>query len=163
MTPRTILFLCTGNFYRSRHAEAVFNHQAAASGIGWRATSRGLALELGVNNVGPLARATINRLTALGIDHQPHLRMPAPTTEQDLAAARLIVALKDAEHRPLVLERHPAWAEKIEYWHVHDVDFATPEEALPEIEVRVLELIGRLAGQVGWAGVTATSAAQSQD
>ena len=33
---RTVLFLCTGNFYRSRHAEAVFNHHAAASGIGCR-------------------------------------------------------------------------------------------------------------------------------
>lgn len=41
---RTILFLCTGNYYRSRHAEAVFNHHAAAVGLGWRATSRGLAL-----------------------------------------------------------------------------------------------------------------------
>ena len=30
--------------YRSRHAEAVFNHHAASVGLGWRATSRGLAL-----------------------------------------------------------------------------------------------------------------------
>ena len=55
----------------------------------------------------------------------------------------------------------------MEFWHVHDVDFASPEEALPQIEERVLELIGRLNGQArgatDGAGVTATSAAVSQD
>jgi protein-tyrosine phosphatase len=147
MAPRTVLFLCTGNYYRSRHAEAVFNHHAEAVGLGWRATSRGLALELGVNNVGPMAEATITRLSALAIPHESYLRMPAPTTEQDLSAAQLIVALKEAEHRPLLTERYPVWVEKVEYWHVHDVDFATPEVALPEIEERVLKLIGRLSGR----------------
>jgi protein-tyrosine phosphatase len=146
---RTVLFLCTGNYYCSRHAEAVFNHHATAAGLSWRATSRGLALEFGVNNVGPMARATVERLTALGIAHEPYLRMPAPTTEQDFAAASLVVALKDAEHRPLLVERHPRWVEKVEFWAVHDIDFATPEEALPEIEERVLELITRLAGYGG--------------
>ena len=124
-------------------------------------------MELGVNNVGPLARATVERLTALAIPHEPYLRMPAPTTEQDLAAAQLIVALKEDEHRPLMTERHPAWVERVEYWAVHDVDLVTPDVALPQIEERVLELIGRLAGQAsgatGGAGVTATSAAESQD
>src|SRR5947208_970613 len=108
---RTVLFLCTGNYYRSRHAEAVFNHHASLSGLGWRATSRGLALEFGANNVGPIARSTVARLAALGISHEPYLRMPARVTNADLAAAQLIVALKDAEHRPLMVERHPDWVE----------------------------------------------------
>jgi protein-tyrosine phosphatase len=162
---RTVLFLCTGNYYRSRHAEAVFNYHAMAAGIDWRATSRGLALELGVNNVGPMARATVERLTSLGIAHEPYLRMPAPTTEQDLSAAQLVVALKDAEHRPLMTERHAAWAERVEYWAVHDVDFATPAEALPQIEERVRELITRLVSEASGAtsNVADTSAAESQD
>jgi protein-tyrosine phosphatase len=142
---QTVLFLCTGNYYRSRHAEAVFNHRAAAAGLPWRATSRGLAIERGVNNHGPLARSTVARLTALGIGHEAYLRMPAAVTHDDFAAAHLVVALKDAEHRPLMVERHPAWAEKVEFWHVHDVDFATPDVALPEIEEQVDRLVERLA------------------
>ena len=41
-----VLFVCTGNYYRSRFAEAVFNHLAAARGLPWRAVSRGLAVHL---------------------------------------------------------------------------------------------------------------------
>ncbi|QJW98950.1 arsenate-mycothiol transferase ArsC [Frigoriglobus tundricola] len=141
---KTVLFLCTGNYYRSRHAEIVFNHHATVAGLGWRAISRGLALELGVNNVGPMAQATRARLTGLGISHAAYLRLPAPVTDADLTRADLIVALKEAEHRPLLTERHPGWAERTHFWHVHDVDFAVPDVALPQIEDAVLELIRRL-------------------
>ena len=54
---RTILFLCTGNYYRSRLAEVLFNSVAGKMGLPWQASSRGLALERGVNNVGPMAVA----------------------------------------------------------------------------------------------------------
>jgi protein-tyrosine phosphatase len=147
---RTVLFLCTGNYYRSRHAEAVFNHHAASAGLGWRAASRGLAPEFSVHNVGPLARSTVSRLTGLGIPHDPYLRMPVRATEEDLASADLIVALKDSEHRPLMAERHPAWVERVEYWSIHDIDFATPDVALPQVELQVLALIDRLAGSSGY-------------
>jgi len=36
----TVLFLCTGNYYRSRFAEILFNAVAAKEGLGWRADSR---------------------------------------------------------------------------------------------------------------------------
>lgn len=52
---RTVLFLCTGNYYRSRFAEEIFNARAAALGLDWRAESRALAIERGKNNVGPIS------------------------------------------------------------------------------------------------------------
>ncbi len=41
-----VLFLCTGNYYRSRYAEEIFNHQAGLEGLGWHAFSRGVAENL---------------------------------------------------------------------------------------------------------------------
>ena len=40
-----VLLLCTGNYYRSRFAEILFNSVVAKMGLLWRASSRGLALE----------------------------------------------------------------------------------------------------------------------
>ncbi len=45
-----LLFLCTGNYYRSRFAELLFNHLAAQVGLDWRADSRGVATEMGIYN-----------------------------------------------------------------------------------------------------------------
>jgi protein-tyrosine phosphatase len=154
----TVLFLCTGNYYRSRHAEEVFNHLATKAGLPWRATSRGLALEFGVHNVGPMSRATQARLMALGIPHGPELRMPLPVTDRDLAQSALVVALKELEHRPLLAARFPAWADRVEYWAVHDVDFAPPDVALPEIEDQVRALVARLAAGSHHANSSATDA-----
>jgi protein-tyrosine phosphatase len=57
--PKVVLFLCTGNYYRSRFAECLFNAVAGRMGLPWRAVSNGLALERGVDNVGPMAVAAI--------------------------------------------------------------------------------------------------------
>ena len=56
---KIILFLCTGNHYRSRFAEILFNFVAGRMGLPWKAFSRGLALERGVNNVGPMAMSSL--------------------------------------------------------------------------------------------------------
>ena len=39
---KTVVFICTGNFYRSRFSEYLFNALAKQQGLYWRATSRGL-------------------------------------------------------------------------------------------------------------------------
>ena len=48
---KKILFLCTGNYYRSRYAEEIFNHMARNKGLPWRAFSRGAAERLASENV----------------------------------------------------------------------------------------------------------------
>ena len=42
-SPRRLLFLCTGNYYRSRFAELLFNALAREAGLSWIASSRGIA------------------------------------------------------------------------------------------------------------------------
>lgn len=60
-----LLFLCTGNYYRSRFAEAYFNHRAAVLKLPWRARSRGLAREITPERnegpVSPLVAAALRR------------------------------------------------------------------------------------------------------
>jgi protein-tyrosine phosphatase len=142
-TPKRILFLCTGNFYRSRFAEIYFNWQAKQRGLHWTAESRGLALD--GCNYGPISRYTLARLREQGIDHDADQRFPLPVLETDLAAADLIVAVKEAEHRPLVTAKFPAWRDRIEYWYVHDLDCATPDDAIPHLENELIQLLERLA------------------
>jgi len=64
---RHVLFLCTGNYYRSRFAEIVFNHVAVRMNLNWRATSRGLAIERGIHNVGPISSEVLSQLAAMRI------------------------------------------------------------------------------------------------
>src|SRR6516165_5950086 len=139
-TEKTVLFLCTGNYYRSRFAEVLFNSVAGKMGLPWRASSRGLALERGVNNVGPMAASAVKALESLGVRAADAVtRLPAQVTSDDLEGAALIVALKHAEHLPLLQERYPAWVEKVEFWHVDDAP-----EILGLIEREVMDLAARL-------------------
>ncbi len=118
---RTVLFLCTGNYYRSRIAEALFASVASKMGIGWQAISRGLVLERGVNNVGPIAREAREALALRGIRTGEVLtRMPIHVSEVDLSTAHKIVAFQELEHRPLLVERFPSVLERVEFWDVAD-------------------------------------------
>jgi predicted translation initiation factor SUI1 len=112
-------------------------------GLPWKASSRGLALERGVNNVGPMAVSAVKALEARGLRAVPDVdRFPIQVTLEDLEAAHWIVALKEAEHLPLLQERFPAWAEKVEFWHVDDAP-----EVLALIEREVNDLAARLIGR----------------
>jgi len=118
---RTVLFLCTGNYYRSRFAEVLFNAVAAERKLPWKAASRGLALERGMHNIGPMARSAVRELEALGVrDPEAVARFPIAVLLEDFEKAHRVIALKQTEHLPLMEERFPAWAEKIEFWHIDD-------------------------------------------
>lgn len=147
MTPDTfqVLFLCTGNYYRSRFAEYLFNHHAPDYAVPWRAFSRGLAIELLDADAGPISPHTRKGLAMRKIPIEP-IRDPIAVSQQDFASASLIVALKQAEHAPLLHRRFPDWLPQVEFWHVDDIEDAHPQDALPQIESAVRALLKRLAG-----------------
>lgn len=66
---------------------------------------------------------------------------PAQVTAEDFENAALVIALKRDEHLPLIQERFPSWAEKVEFWQVDDAP-----EAVAVIDQEVMGLIARLAG-----------------
>ena len=148
--PGRLLFLCTGNYYRSRFAEVLFNALAAEAGLAWRAESRGLALSAA--NVGPISPYALAGLAARGLAVDQPAPLPRRLDEGDLTAADLIIAVSEAEHRPLLVQTFPAWSGRITYWQVEDVGQMPAEEALAALEREVRRLIDRLAATGPHAG-----------
>lgn len=145
-----LLFLCTGNYYRSRFAEYLFNtlaskaSQTAAQNLKWIADSRGLAIEYGIHNIGTLSHHARRGLIERGITIPAMERFPLPAVENDFKTANKIIALDESEHRPLMAQRFVNWVETIEYWQIHDLDKTSPPIALRQIEQQVQQLIERL-------------------
>lgn len=142
---RVVLFICTGNFYRSRHAEAVLNWEAARQGLPLRAFSRGLLTSMVAEEPTRLAPGTAARLAALGIPADLTAPQPVQLADADLERAHLTIALRRAEHRPLIASGHPGWEDRVEYWDVRDIDELSPSLALPRIEEAVRGLLRRQA------------------
>lgn len=141
---KTVLFLCSGNYYRSRFAEYFFNWHARYRNVQWYADSRGIAVGR-YPNPGPISRHAMQRLEELGIPVNGSLRNPRQVTEKELSAADLVIAVKEEEHREMLEETFPTWSDRVEYWHIDDLDFASPQDALPRLEKEVEDLLERLA------------------
>jgi protein-tyrosine phosphatase len=152
---KTVLFLCTGNYYRSRFAEELFNHHAEHAGLDWVADSRGLALERGIHNVGPISPFTLYALGEMAVSARAADRFPRQCTADDLSNAALVVAVKEAEHRPLMRARFAEWENRLDYWHIHDVEDETPAEALKLLAEEVRALVRRLPAAGSTVNATA--------
>ncbi len=147
---KTVLFLCSGNYYRSRFAEHLFNHLASQRAVPWRAISSGLATQRHPGNVGPISPLAIDALRLRGIDLPGHLREPLFVTEAELRSPNLVVAVKESEHRPLLTSRFPGWEDRVRYWEIHDLDCAPADEALSMLAAHVEGLIDEAqAGRLG--------------
>jgi protein-tyrosine phosphatase len=138
-----VLFLCSGNYFRSRFAELLFNQLAVESALPVRATSAGLEERCHTRNVGPISPHTVAGLRARGIPVSSP-RAPLDVTAEDLDRADLIIAVKEAEHRPRLAARFPAWTDRVRYWHVDDIDLASPPDALARLEALVRALVVEL-------------------
>lgn len=151
---RRVLFVCTGNFFRSAFAEHYFNHLAAVNRslpagdprrktVAWVAESRGLdpAQLSPTQRAARMSQYTQARLRQLGIPvpTDPATRLPAHTprrlTVPDLERCERVVAMHDASHRPMLRRflarggdrvRDPEdLLARVTYWNIDDVT-ATP-------------------------------------
>ncbi|MFP4351435.1 MAG: low molecular weight phosphatase family protein [Puniceicoccaceae bacterium] len=136
-----VLFICTANYYRSRFAEAVFNHLAAKRGSSWTAFSRGIVPEEAPPGLSPHAA---NGLRLAGVDPSFIPREKTPLCEADFDAAARVVALKREEHEPMLRERFGAFVGRVEFWNVSDVPLVSPPQAMLEIKENVEALLARL-------------------
>lgn len=136
-----VLFLCSGNYYRSRYAEEMFNYHASRQALRWRAHSRALHVDGLELNVGPISRHAVEAFRKKNIVPRSASRFPVTCDLVDLKGAELVIAMKEAEHRPLMRARFPELEEMVTYWHVDDIDVAHPKEVLPLIDRLISGLI----------------------
>lgn len=142
MNEQVVLFLCTGNFYRSRYAEALFNHHASREGLNWIARSKGFRPHLATED---LSHWAVERLEDHHIPRSLTRAKPGKLNALDLAESSLVIALYEAEHAPMMKEQFPRWMDRIRYWHVPDIDVTPPAVALAKIEHEVEALVRQLA------------------
>ncbi|MCK1438347.1 NUDIX domain-containing protein [Bradyrhizobium sp. 15] len=141
---KSVLFLCTGNYYRSRFAEELFNHVAEREGLPWRAFSRGAAERGSLENTGSMSYFALEALQALGIRPRGSDKLPQPCSLADFDQADIVIGVKEAEHRSMIERRFPAVAGRVLYWQVDDIDVAQPSDALPHLAEMVTNLIAIL-------------------
>jgi protein-tyrosine phosphatase len=123
---KRVLFVCSGNYYRSRLAEILFNHEAAAAGLAWEAESRGLlsAGELKGMSEHAIAYLKQSKLQELAAGRP---RDPLVADVEDLTDSDLVIALCREEHKPMIEQKFLALAKamhktgRIRYWNIYDI------------------------------------------
>lgn len=139
----TVLFLCSGNYYRSRFAEIYFNHLANETELDWRAESRGIVAQWS-KNPGPVSPETLRGLAARSI-RSGATRYPMQLGEHDLTRAARVIALYEIEHRGMLDAYFPAWSDRVTYWQVPDLGELDPGDALALIERNTRALVNELS------------------
>jgi hypothetical protein len=84
----------------------------------------------------------LHALKELAITARSADRFPQQCTVDDLTSADFVVAVKEAEHRPLIRERFAKWEHLPDYWNVAKL-------ALMRRNFR------RTGGRLGWLAVGA--------
>jgi protein-tyrosine phosphatase len=145
-----ILFLCTGNYYRSRFAEEYFNHVAVHHGVPWRADSKALVRDLGsIGNRGPISPHALAQLAALGVPSRGEPRWPARVEAADFLRYPRVVALSRREHEPMLRAHFPEHALAVEYMEIGDIDVETPQAAIARLARELDTLVAELRSPSG--------------
>ena len=126
---RKVLFICTGNWYRSRLSEVLFNYYAMMAKLEWRADSRGMT-ETSIRGLSPDAMAYLEQKGLHTYLDEP--RDPEAIKVSDLEESDLVITLCRDEHEGMMRERFgqiPKFMEnngKLRFWNVFDVPTEAP-------------------------------------
>lgn len=122
---KRVLFVCSGNYYRSRLAEILFNHEAAGAGLAWEAESRGILKAGELRGLSAHAEAYLEGAKLSHLAKEP--RDPLFLDVEDLTEADLVVGLCREEHQPMIEQKFLALARalhkigRMRYWNVYDI------------------------------------------
>ena len=126
-----ILFVCTGNSYRSPVAEALLKKVRGDLEVESAGTQP-------AGMIAPNAKKFLERENAL----EKLKRTPEGIDQKNLEEYDLIVAMKQ-NHKNEILRRHPQMEDRIEVWNIDDpiyLPYGSDEEVFEEIKRKVMEL-----------------------
>ena len=157
-------FVCSGNLYRSRYAEAWFNYLSIThERHDLRGFSRGIAVqptedyrqgEIFTRRI-PLAKPTYDRMLAKNIP----FCLIGPTNQAlsdgDCAAAEVILLMNRVEHLPVIERDYPAYLDRVDSYDIGGQEYAPStgycgpewddEDALTAIERLVTATFNKFA------------------
>lgn len=122
---KRVLFVCSGNYYRSRLAEILFNHRAEKIGLPWRAESRGLFKTGDLQGLSEHAVAYLRDRELGHLVEEP--RDPLTLDVEDLTGSDLIIGLCREEHEPMINQKFLSLARvlgktgRLRYWQIYDI------------------------------------------
>lgn len=138
---KQVLFVCTGNYYRSRFAEALFNQKARQSHVPWKAISRGLALVPTQRGISTIA---LRELKQRGVPDDLCGGVPKPLTQEDLDQSDYIVLMDESEHRVMFEKQFPKFEEgRLHFWHILD-GRVNAEQSCQAMSSNIAELLATL-------------------
>ena len=144
---KKLLFLCTGNYYRSRFSEEYFNFHMKAKNSAWTSDSMGIQRDFSGNgNIGPMSEHTLRELARLNIEALGKNRMPKHVQTPHFSEFDRVIAVSLEEHKPMLDENWPGSViDNVEYFDVEDLHIEGQETALPRLKRHLDKLIEELA------------------
>ena len=135
------LFICTGNYYRSRFAEIYFNFLCNKDKC--IAYSKGLDIS-NPDNIGEISPFTIKYLDDIGVELPMTIKPPSLLNERDFNLANKIIALNRNEHYQAIMNNFPNEIHKIEFWEISDLYEESYTTALTQLKSKVENLVENL-------------------
>ena len=142
---RKLLFLCTGNFYRSRFAEEYFNHLAHQKKLQWLASSKGLSNNMpNPENPGAISIHAVKALKKRNGSGKSLDRYLKQVDANDFASVDKIVALCEAEHYPMIQRRFNGFLRNVTFFEIGDLPEEEPDKAMDRLAIHVEQLVKQL-------------------
>lgn len=135
MRQKSVLFVCTGNFYRSRFSEIYFRNLCENFNLNIEVFSVGFEVYK-MSNKGPISKYTAEYLQELGIDFIKD-RFPIQLEKEHFHHYDRIIAMDEKEHKPMSQIYFPEFSDRLEYWRFEDIQFIDPYTVLPKLKARI--------------------------
>ena len=128
-------FVCSGNYYRSRLAEAYFNYISDLLRLNYVADSHGLAIHFAdelAEEHGEISPFSREKLEEIGVPEQYYMRDRKSLTSDAIDNSDINIALDRKEHTPMLKEQFPERESSFCYLDIKDVFDWEPERTISE-------------------------------